>query len=539
MQTDATVAISRADHRWSPPRIEIPDAYNAAHDLIARNLLAGRTDQPALIDDQGPLTYGALARRVEQFASALVALGVQPEQRVLLCLPDSRSFPITFLGCILAGIVPVPVNTMLTAADYTHLLGDSRARAVVVAAELWPAMASAATASAALRHVIVDDPGQGIESTPSGACVHSLSDLLDGSPTGFGPAPTHRDEPCFWLYSSGSTGRPKGTIHRHAGPILTAELFARPILGLRAGDRVFSAAKLFFAYGLGNALSYPMAVGATSILMRERATPAAVISRLLAERPDVFCGVPTLFASLLAHPALPTRDDLSVRICTSAGEALPADLGRRWTERFGVEILDGIGSTEMLHVFLTNQPGKVRYGTTGTPIPGFETRVVDDRGCPVDVGEIGELQVRGPTAALGYWNNRDKTRDTFQGWWTRCGDKFSVDADGYHSYAGRTDDMLKVGGIYVSPVEVESALITHPAVLEVAVVGRADAARLIKPAAYVVLEPGHPRGEALAEALREHVKSMLAPYKAPRWVEFVDELPKTATGKIQRFKLRA
>jgi benzoate-CoA ligase len=355
----------------------------------------------------------------------------------------------------------------------------------------------------------------------------------------FQAAETTCDDVCFWLYSSGSTGPPKGTVHSHSSLILTAELYAKPILGIDENDVVFSAAKLFFAYGLGNGLTFPLAVGATTVLMAERPTPPAVFARLRKHRPTIFYGVPTLYAALLAHAELPSREELALRRCTSAGEALPADIGRRWTERFGVDILDGIGSTEMLHIFLSNRPGAVRPSTTGQPVPGYELRIVGDDGTPVARGEVGELQIKGPTAAMGYWNNREKTRDTFQGAWTRSGDKYTMDSDGYYVYCGRTDDMLKVGGIYVSPVEVESALITHPAVLEAAVIGRADEEKLVKPQAYVVLKAGHEPSSALADELRRHVKERLAPYKYPRWIEFIDELPKTATGKIQRFKLRA
>ena len=329
-------------------------------------------------------------------------------------------------------------------------------------------------------------------------------------------------------------------MHVHSSLMHTAYLHGRPVVGVREDDVLFSAAKLFFAYGLGNALTYTLAFGTTTILMAERPTPEAVFRRLREHRPTVFFGVPTLFAMMLASPELPARSDLAIRICTSAGEALPEHIGRRFNEHFGVEVLDGLGSTEMLHVFLSNRPGDVRYGTSGRPVPGYNLRIVDDAGQPVPPGEVGELQVEGPTAAQGYWNNRDKSRATFHGPWTKSGDKYRVDPeDGRYVYSGRTDDMMKVGGIYVSPIEVESALITHEAVLEAAVVGREDADRLVKPMAYVVLKPGRQGSEGLAEELRQHVKSHLAPYKFPRWVEFLDELPKTATGKIQRFKLRA
>ncbi len=528
-------SLSTADHRVSPPRVEVPRDYNAAHDLIERNLAAGRAGKTAYIDDKGTYTYGDLAERVNRCANALVHLGLMPEQRVLLCLLDTIDFPAAFLGSIKAGIVPVAGNTLLTTKDYDYMLRDSRARALIVSAPLLPAFAPLLGKLPHLRHVIVSGTADA-----SGAGSHlSLAKLTATAATTFTAAETTCDDACFWLYSSGSTGAPKGTVHIHSSLIETAELYAKPILGIREDDLVFSAAKLFFAYGLGNGLTFPLSVGATAVLMAERPTPQAVFARLRKHQPTIFYGVPTLFAALLASPELPGRGELKLRRCTSAGEALPADIGRRWTEHFGVEILDGLGSTEMLHIFLSNRPGEVRYGTSGTPVPGYELRILGDDGAPVPPGEVGELQINGPTAAMAYWNNRDKTRATFQGPWTRSGDKYSIGADGYYLYSGRSDDMLKVSGIYVSPIEVESALITHPAVLEAAVIGKEDEEKLVKPVAYVVLKSGRQASDALAEELRAHVKSQLAPYKYPRWIEFIDELPKTATGKIQRFKLRA
>ena len=515
----------------TPPRLDLPRAYNAADDLIGRNLAAGRARKIAYIDDDGSYTFGDLAERVNRCANALAGIGLAQEQRVLVCLLDTIDFPAVFLGAIKAGIVPIAVNTLLTTHDYDYMLRDSRARALVVSAALLPMFAPLLAGMPHLRHVVVagGDPGP----------HRSLATLMANAGTTFAAADTTRDDACFWLYSSGSTGAPKGTVHVHGSLVATGELFARPILGLREDDVVFSTAKLFFAYGLGNALTFPLVTGATAVLMAERATPAAVFERLVRHRPTIFCCVPTLFAAMLASPDLPARGDVAIRRCTSAGEALPADIGRRFTDHFGVEILDGLGSTEMLHVYLSNRPGEVRYGTTGVPVPGYELRIVDDDGKPVPAGEVGELQIRGPSAAIGYWNNLEKSRNTFLGPWTRSGDKYSIDADGRYVYAGRSDDMLKVSGIYVSPIEVEAALITHPAVLEAAVIGHADDAELVKPKAYVVLRPGHAASDELAQALRQHVKTLLAPYKYPRWIEFIGELPKTATGKIQRFKLRA
>jgi benzoate-CoA ligase len=505
--------------------IQMPRDYNAAVDLVGRNLSGGRGGKVAYIDDSGSCTYAELAERVDRAANALRALGIEREQRIAIAMLDSADWAALFLGAIKAGIVPVALNTLLTSADYEYQLKDSRARALFVSEPLLKNFEPIAKQCLDLKHVI---PQSG------------LKDLFASASTPAEAALTSRDDICFWLYSSGSTGAPKGTVHLHSHLIATAELYAKPILGIRESDVVFSAAKLFFAYGLGNALTFPLAVGATTILMAERPTPDAVFKRLIENQPTIFYGVPTLYAALLASPAFPDKSKLNLRICTSAGEALPADLGKRWTARTGSEVLDGIGSTEMLHIFLSNRPGDVRYGTTGKPVPGYQVRLVDDQGDVITKpGELGELQISGPSAALMYWNQREKTKGTFQGPWTRSGDKYSFDEQGYYTYGGRTDDMLKVSGIYVSPVEVEAALITHEAVLEAAVVGAEDEAKLVKPKAFVVLKAGNSPSEKLKAALQQHVKDKLAPYKYPRWIEFRDELPKTATGKIQRFKLRA
>ena len=522
--------LSSADHNVSPPVIRIPRDYNAAHDLVERNLSAGRAGKTVFIDDAGRCTYGELAERVNRAANALTGLGLEMEQRLLLAHLDTVDFAAVFLGAIKAGIVPVCVNTLLTTVDFEYMLSDSRARALVVSEPLLPAFAPILGKLPFLKHVIVSGKN---------AQGHVLlQDIMAKAGTRFEPAPTTCDDACFWLYSSGSTGAPKGTVHLHSHLIRTAELYARPVLGISERDVVFSAAKLFCAYGLGNSLTFPMTVGATTVLMAERPTPQAVFKRLKEHRPTIFYGVPTLYAAMLANPELPAKSELALRLCVSAGEALPPEIGRRWTERYGVEILDGIGSTEMLHIFLSNRPGAVRYGTTGKPVPGYAIRLVDEQNQPVKPGEIGELQINGPTSSPYYWNNRAKTHATFMGEWTRSGDKYTVDGDGYYTYAGRTDDMLKVSGLYVSPFEVETALASHPAVLEAAVIGKPDADQLIKPKAFLVLKPDQKGSDALAEELKQHVKTRLAPYKYPRWIEFVPDLPKTATGKIQRFKLR-
>lgn len=520
---------SRADHAFRPPVVEIPRDYNAAHDLIGRNLDAGRGPKAAYLDDAGPHSYDDLEAGSARVAGLLRAVGVAPEQRVLVCMLDSFALPCVFLGAIRAGIVPVLVNTLLTVEDYAFMAADSRARVAIVSAPLAGPFRALLGRVAGLERVIVCDDVGGED---------EFANLLGTATPYAGYAPTVADEACFWLYSSGSTGNPKGTVHVHSSLIQTAELYARPTLAIAPDDIVFSAAKLFFAYGLGNALSFPLAFGATTVLMAERPTPAAVFKRLRDHRVSIFYGVPTLYASLLAADPLPPPADFALRCCTSAGEALPADLGQRWRAHFGVDILDGIGSTEMLHIFLSNTPDDLRYGTTGKTVPGYRARLVDDTGDEVAAGEIGELQVAGPTAAAHYWNNRSRSRATFQGEWTRTGDKYRQDTDGYFVYCGRSDDMLKVGGIYVAPAEVEAALASHPAVLECAVVGREDSAGLVKPAAFVVAAPGILPDPALAEALKDHVKHLLAPYKYPRTIEFVAELPKTATGKIQRFRLR-
>jgi benzoate-CoA ligase len=513
------------------PADTIPRDYNFAADVLKRNLDAGRVGKPAYVDPRGTWSYGQIADRVARFGDVLRSLGVRREERILLCLLDTIDWPTAFLGALKAGVVAVPVNTLMTEDDYRFMLNDSRARVLVVSEALYAKFATLITSAPDLEHVIV-----------AGDNAHGhrrFEDLIAGAKADSATAPTTRDDIAFWLYTSGSTGKPKAAVHVHANLRLTNDLYA-PILGLTESDVVYSVAKLFFAYGLGNAMTFPLSVGATTILLPDRPTPDAVAAILKKHQVTCFYAVPTFYAAFLASPAAPQRDEVKLRCCVSAGEALPAEVSRRWRERYGVDILDGLGSTEMLHIFISNSPGDVKYGTTGKAVPGYDIRLVGDDGQVLTTkGEMGEMQVRGPTNAVMYWNNRAQSRTTFLGEWTRSGDKYIQDDEGYYVYCGRYDDMLKVGGIYVSPFEVEGALQSHPDVLEAAVVAWPDEQQLIKPKAFVVLKAPDKACEALARALQEHCKQKLAPYKFPRWIEFRADLPKTATGKIQRFKLRA
>ena len=526
----ASAAASPAAGREPVPIDAIPRVYNFAADILERNMAAGRADKAAYIDHRGTWSYGDLADRVERFGHVLRFLGIAREQRILICLTDTIDWPTAFLGAIKAGVVAVPVNTLMTEDDYRFMLSDSRAKLLVVSEQLYPKFAEIIKTAPDLAHVIV--------SGEDGSGHHCFEDLIENARGEPYTAPTTRDDMCFWLYTSGSTGKPKGAVHVHADLRLTDDLYAAPILGITENDVCYSVAKLFFAYGLGNGLTFPMSAGATTVLLADRPTPDAVADLLRKHQVTLFFAVPTFYAGFLASPAAPGRSDVKMRLCVSAGEALPLDVGRRWKERYGADILDGLGSTEMLHIFVSNRQGAVKYGTSGMPVPGYDIKLVDDDGVEVAPGEMGELLVRGPTAAIMYWNNRTQSRATFLGEWTRSGDKYMQDEDGYLVYCGRRDDMLKVSGMYVSPFEVEGALQSHPEVLEVAVVGWPDVDALIKPKAFVILKSADRADDAMARLLQEHVKQQLAPFKYPRWIEFRTELPKTATGKIQRFKLR-
>jgi len=512
---------------------EIPPpgaTFNFAQHLFAVN--AHRTEKLAFIDDRGSLRYGELEDRVRRIAQGLRARGLRREDRVLLLMHDNNDWPVSFLGCLYAGIVPVAVNTLLSADDYAYMLSHCQARAALVSAPLRGTLAQAIEKSSVKPDTVIVS-GLTHAAAASGPDI-AIETLYAASPLPH-CAETHADEIAFWLYSSGSTGKPKGTVHTHGNPYWTAELYGKRVLQLQESDICFSAAKLFFAYGLGNALSFPLSVGATVVLMAERPTPDAVFKRWTDHKPTIFFGAPTGYAGMLASPNLPAREAVALRMCSSAGEALPAEIGQRFTQHYGVEIIDGIGSTEMLHIFLSNTPGRVRYGTTGWPVPGYAIELRDEKGQPVAQGEVGDLYIQGPSSALMYWQNREKSQDTFRGAWTKSGDKYLQNEDGSFTYAGRSDDMLKVSGIYVSPFEIESTLMQHPSVLEAAVIGVTDADGLTKTKAFVVRKAG---AQVSEEELKAFTKEKLAAYKYPRFIAFVDELPKTATGKIQRFRLR-
>jgi len=510
----------------------LPAEFNVATWFVDRNVEEGRGALPAFLYEDRVLTYGDVQDLVNRTGNALRELGVGMEDRVLLLCLDAPEFIGAFWGAIKIGAVPIPVNTLMRGADWLYFLNDSRAKVAVISAPLLAEAAPVLGGAPHLRHVLVAGGAPGPHLSWEDRVAKASGTLT--------AALTSRDDAAFWLYSSGSTGFPKGAVHLHHDMVICAETYAKQVLGIRPADRIFSAAKLFFAYGLGNAGYFPMAVGAQSVLSPHRPTPDGVFEILARRRPTLFFGVPTLYAAMLAVKEAEKRWDLpSLRLCVSAGEALPEELYTRWRERFGVEIIDGIGTTEILHIFLSNRPGAARPGSSGLPVPGYEALIVDDDGRPVPPGEIGNLRVKGDSTMAVYWNKHEKTKETLYGPWIQTGDKYSQDTDGYFWYAGRADDMLKVGGIWVSPVEVEATLIKHAAVLEAAVVGHEDSDRLVKPKAFVVLKEPATASGALADELKAFVKDKIAPYKYPRWIEFTPELPKTATGKIQRFKLRA
>jgi len=509
-----------------------PDGFNAATAFIDRHLDEGRADKVAIRWTQGEVTYAELCARVNRCANALTDRHALTDtalargDRLLMIVKDCPAFHYFFWGAIKAGIVPVPVNTMLRGQDFAFMIDNSECAALVYSVEFKDEVNAALEAATHRPRSIteVDEAG--------------LCPLFDDGPETFTAAMAGEDHDCFWLYSSGSTGRPKGAVHRHRDMVATSELYGRRTLGMREDDVFFSAAKLFFAYGLGNGMTFPLWVGGTTVLLDVRPTPESTFATIERYRPSLYFGVPTLYAAQLQALDRISPDLSSIRLCVSAGEALPAEIYRRWKSRTGLTILDGIGSTEALHIFISNRENDIRPGSSGRIVPGYETRIVDEQDREVAVGEAGRLFIKGPSTARCYWRNPEKTASTMVGDWLNTGDTYYQDQDGYLFYSGRSDDMLKVGGIWCSPFEIEGALIEHPAVLEAAVVGRADDAGLVKPEAWIVLGDGARPTEALREALQQHCKASLAPYKFPRELHFIDELPKTATGKIQRFRLR-
>lgn len=512
--------------------IILPDEFNAATYFIDRHMREGRAGKTAIACGDDCLTYGELFARVNQFGNALKKLGVRMEERVLMLLLDTPDFAISFFGAIKTGAVPVPVNTLLKPADYKYLLNNSRARVAVVSDSLLPLIQAIPQNELRYLEAIV-------VSGQAPARVRSFNDLLQSSSAELEAAPTRKDDAAFWLYSSGSTGPPKGCVHLQHDMVVSVERYAKAILKISEEDRFFSVAKLFFAYGLGNGLYFPLSVGATSILLPGPPRPQSVFEIIERHRPTLFFSVPSNYVKLLAHPATDREFNLSsVRHAISAGEALPASVFHRFKERFGVEILDAIGSTEALHMMISNVPGQVRPGSSGKVLPGFEAKIVDDNDQPVSQGEVGNLLVSADSTCASYWGEHEKTKSTIAGCWLRTGDKYHQDEDGYFWYDGRSDDMLKVSGVWVSPIEIERVVSEHPAVQEVAVVFRKDADELPKPLACVVLRQAASGSLQLARELQEFVLRSLPVYKRPRWVEFLPELPKTATGKVQRFKLR-
>jgi len=519
----------KVDRSRSPSVLSFEPGFNAAVPFVDRHLPEGRGAKVALRTARGDVSYAELSAQVNRCGNALLRLGLTRGERLLLVVKDCPEFFYLFWGALKAGIVPVPLNTILRAENYRGMIEDAGAAGLFFspefAAEVEPALAAARPAPRVALPV---------EGAP-----RSLASLQGAEPAELTAVPAAASAICFWLYSSGSTGKPKGVVHRHRDLVAVSQHFSQDVLGVREDDVIFSAAKLFFAYGLGNAMAFPLWAGATAALLDARPTAQNTFETIERFRPTLYFGVPTLYAAQLQALARSSPDLSSIRWCISAGEALPPEVFHRWKERTGLTILDGLGSTEALNTFLTNRPGDVRPGTSGKPVPGYQVRVVDEHGQELPAGEQGRLQVKGPSLAPYYWNAPEKTRETMVGEWVNTGDTYLRDEEGYYRYAGRSDDMLKVGGIWCSPIEIEQRLVEHPKVLEAAVVGRPDAAGLVKPEAWVVLREGVPASAALADELMAHCKGHLAPYKFPRQVHFVAELPKTATGKIQRYRLRA
>jgi len=515
------------------PQVDVPGTLNVAVEYVDGAVAAGHGDRAAYIHDSRRVTFAELQRQVNQVGNALATLGLEIEQRVAILLPNLPEFATAFFGAIKIGAVPTAISFAVTPDEQSFLLADSRARAIITTAAFWAPLRDRRGEFPFLRHVLLVGGGA------SQAGEHDFGELVGSASTQLAAAPTGCEDAAFWLHTSGSTGTPKWAVHLQRDMLYSERLYAAPYVELRPGDVIVCGSPCFHAYPLGFATYFAMKAGATVILNSERSTPARMFQLIREQRATVFVGVPTLYAQMLQAASAGEPADLSgVRVCFAAAEPLPGDLYRRWRERFGIEILDGIGTTEALHIFISNRVGEARPGSSGRAVPGYRIRLVDDDGAEVPQGEVGNLLVNGGSVFAGYWRRQEATRKVLQGEWYHTGDKYRQDADGYYWYMGRADDLLRVSGHWVSPAEVEAALISHPSVLEAAVVGQKDKEGLVKPKAFVVLRDGMSGSESLAEELKTHVKSTIAPYQYPRWIEFAPTLPKTATGKIQRFKLR-